>query len=48
MANHSLRSVGQLCNEGYVVTFKIDAVTIYNPEGVHVLKGARDLYTGLW
>jgi hypothetical protein len=30
MANQSLLSVGQLCNEGYYVTFRIDAVTIYN------------------
>jgi hypothetical protein len=48
MANHSLLSVGQMCNEGYSVTFKIDAVTIYNPPEVYILKGARDLYTGLW
>jgi hypothetical protein len=48
MANHSLISVGQVCNEGYSVTFKIDAVTIYNPLGVHILKGAQDLDTGLW
>jgi hypothetical protein len=48
MANHSLLSVGQLFNEGYSVTFKIDTVTIYNPLGVHILKGARDLDTGLW
>jgi hypothetical protein len=48
MANHSLLSVGQLCNEGYSVTFKIDVVTIYNPQDVHILKGARDLDTGLW
>jgi hypothetical protein len=45
MANHSLLSVGQLCNEGYSVTFKIDAVKIYNQLGVHILKGARDLDT---
>jgi hypothetical protein len=48
MANHSLLSVGQLCNEGYSVTFKINAVTIYNPQDVQFLKGARDLDTGLW
>jgi hypothetical protein len=48
MANHSLLSVGQLCNEGYSVTFKIDAVTIYNPRDVRILKGARDLNMGLW
>jgi hypothetical protein len=28
MANHSLLSVGQLCNEGYTVTFKNASVTI--------------------
>jgi hypothetical protein len=28
MANHSLLSVGQLCNTGYIVTFKIASVTI--------------------
>jgi hypothetical protein len=48
MANHSLLSVGQLCNEGYSVTFRIDAVTIYNSREVQILKGARDLDTGLW
>jgi hypothetical protein len=48
MANHSLLSVGQMCNEGYSVTFKIEAVTIYNPRDVHILKGDRDLDTGLW
>jgi deoxyxylulose-5-phosphate synthase len=48
MANHSLLSVGKLCNEGYSVTFKIDALTIYNPHGVQILRGARDLDTGLW
>jgi hypothetical protein len=30
MAKNSLLSVGQLCNEGYYVTFKIDGVTIFN------------------
>jgi hypothetical protein len=48
MANHSLLSVGQICNKGYSVTFNIDAVTIYNPASVQVLQGARDLNTGLW
>jgi hypothetical protein len=48
MANHSLLSVGKLCNEGYSVTFKIVAVTIYNPQDVQSLRGARDLNTGLW
>jgi hypothetical protein len=45
--NHSLLSVGQLCNEGYSITFRIDAVTIYNSREVQILKGARDLDTGL-
>jgi hypothetical protein len=48
MANHSLFSVGQICNEGYSVTFRIDAVTIYNSQNVQILKGARDFDTGLW
>jgi hypothetical protein len=48
MANHSLLSVGKLCNEGYSVTFRIDAVTIYNSQNVQSLKGAYDLDTGLW
>jgi hypothetical protein len=48
MENHSLLSVGKLCNEGYSVTFRIDAVTIYNSREVQILKGARDLDTGLW
>jgi hypothetical protein len=47
ISNHSLLSVGQLCNEGYSVQFKIDAVTIYNPHGVQILRGARNLNTGL-
>jgi deoxyxylulose-5-phosphate synthase len=34
MENHSLLSVGQMCNEGYSVTFRIDAVTIYNSREV--------------
>jgi hypothetical protein len=47
MVNHSLLSVGKLCNEGSYFTLKIDAVTIYNPQDVQILKGARDLDTGL-
>jgi hypothetical protein len=30
MANHSLLSVGQLCNEGYIATFKHASVIICN------------------
>jgi hypothetical protein len=48
MANHSLLSVGKLYNEGYSVTFRIEAVTICNSQNVQILKGARDLDTGLW
>jgi hypothetical protein len=48
MENHSLLSVVQLCNEGYYVTLKIDGVTIYNSTEKAILKGQRDLNTGLW
>jgi hypothetical protein len=48
MANHSLLSVGQLCNEGYTVTFRNESVTICNSQELQILKGARDLDTGLW
>jgi hypothetical protein len=48
MANPSFLSVGKLCNEGYYVTFRIDAVTIYSATGKSILKGSRDLNTGLW
>jgi hypothetical protein len=48
MANHSLLSVGQLCNEGYTVTFKNASVTICDPQEFQILSGARDLDTGLW
>jgi hypothetical protein len=48
MANHSLLSVGQLCNEGYIVTFKNASVTVCNSEKFQILSGPRDLDTGLW
>jgi hypothetical protein len=48
MANHSLLSVGQLCNEGYTVTFRIESVTIHKSHGIKILRGAQDLDTGLW
>jgi hypothetical protein len=48
MANHSLLSVGQLCNEGYIVTFKNDSVTVCNPQDFQILSGPQDLDTGLW
>jgi hypothetical protein len=48
MANHSLLSVGQLCDEGYIVTFKQTAVTICDSKKSQILNGPRDLDTGLW
>jgi hypothetical protein len=48
MANNSFLSVSKLCNEGYYVTFKIDGVTIFNSEEKAILKGLRDVGTGLW
>jgi hypothetical protein len=48
MAHHSLLSVGQLCDEGYIVTFKQDPVTICNSENSKLLSGPRDETTGLW
>jgi hypothetical protein len=48
MATHSLLSVGQLCDEGYIFTFKQASVTICNSEKAAILSGHRDLDTGLW
>jgi hypothetical protein len=48
MAIHSLLSVGQLCNEEYIVTFKNASVTVYNSQEFQILSGPRDLDTGLW
>jgi hypothetical protein len=48
MENQSFLSVGKLCNEGYYVIFRIDAVTIYCAARKSILKGSRDLNTGLW
>jgi hypothetical protein len=48
MANHSLLSVGQLCDEGYIVTFKRAAVTICDPDNSQILSSPRDSNTGLW
>jgi hypothetical protein len=48
MANHSLLSVGHLCDEGYIVTFKQASVTICESEKSKILSGPRDLNTGLW
>jgi hypothetical protein len=48
MAHHSLLLVGQLCDEGYIVTFQQDTVIICNSEGSKFLGGPRDETTGLW
>jgi hypothetical protein len=48
MENHSLLSVGKLCNKGYTVTFRNDSVTICNSQELQILRGAQDLDTGLW
>jgi hypothetical protein len=48
MANHSLLSVGQVCNEGYIVTFKEASVTVYDSQKFQILSGPRDLDTRLW
>jgi hypothetical protein len=48
MAHHSLLSVGQLCDEGYKVTFQRDTVAICNSDNSKLLSGPRDETTGLW
>jgi hypothetical protein len=48
MDNHSLLSVGQLCDKGYIVTFKRASVTICDSEKSQILNSPRDLNTGLW
>jgi hypothetical protein len=48
MSNHSLLSVGQLCDEGCIVTFNQDTVTICDSGTSQILRGPRDLNTGLW
>jgi hypothetical protein len=48
MDNHPLLSVGQLCKEGYIVTFKDASVTVCNSHKFQILSGPRDLDTGLW
>jgi hypothetical protein len=48
MAHHSLLSVGQLCDEGYIVTSKQDTVTICNSKSSKLFSGPRDLNAGLW
>jgi hypothetical protein len=48
IAHHSLLSVGQLCGEGYIITFQKDTITICNAESSKLLSGPRDVTTGLW
>jgi hypothetical protein len=48
MSHHSLISVGQLCDEGYISTFKQDTVTTCNSKSSKLFSGPRDLNTGLW
>jgi hypothetical protein len=48
MVHHSLLSVGQLCDEGYIVTFRQDTVTICNSDEAKLLIGPRDANTSLW
>jgi hypothetical protein len=48
MAKHSLLSVGQLCNKGYVVTFKDASVTVCDSQKFQILSGPWDSDTGLW
>jgi hypothetical protein len=48
MAHHSLLSVGKLCDEGYIVTFQQDTVTICNSESSKLLSGPREVTTGIW
>jgi hypothetical protein len=48
MANHSLLSVGQLCNKGYIVTFKNASVTVCNSQQFQILSSPRNLNNGLW
>jgi hypothetical protein len=48
MAHHSLLSVGQLCDEGYIVTFQRVTVTICNSKNSNLLSGPRDETAGLW
>jgi hypothetical protein len=48
MKNHSLLSVGQLCNKGYTVTFKNASVTICDSQELQILRSVRDLNTGIW
>jgi hypothetical protein len=47
-ANHSLLSVGQLCDKGYIVTFKNALVTVCNSQKAQILSGPRPSGLGHW
>jgi hypothetical protein len=48
MTHHSFFLVGQLCDKGYIVTFRRDTVTICNSENSKLLSGPHDDTTDLW
>jgi hypothetical protein len=48
MANHSLLPAGQLCDEGYIVTFKHASMIVCNSQKSQIMNGSPDLDTGLW
>ena len=48
LANHSLVSVGQLCDTGCQVLFRIDKVLVYNKEKEIIMVGRRVPSNGLW
>jgi hypothetical protein len=49
MTNHSLLSVGQWCDEGYIATFKNASLPVCNYQKSQNLSGgSRDFDTGLW
>jgi hypothetical protein len=47
LAQHSLLSVGQLCDSGCSVTFTAAEVTVKNGEST-ILTGLQDQYSGMW
>jgi hypothetical protein len=48
MASHSLLSVGQFCDEAYIITFKNASVTVCNSQKFQIPRSPRDLDTGFW
>jgi hypothetical protein len=48
MTNQYLLSVRELCDEGYIVTFKHASVTICDSKKSQILNGPRDFDTGFW